>query len=143
MHVIKNFVCGGLLLVTLINNSFALPISDLTNKDWILKSINGIGIHLTAYQGKKPRIKFFDDLHFVAWAGCNEIYGNYYYKEPDVFNFDKNITTTKMLCNSPQNIEDEFIHTLQAIETFKIDNDIMKLLDKNNNVLLEYILLQY
>lgn len=141
MQVTKKFVCGALLLSMLINKSYALSISDLTNKDWILKSINGIGIHLTAYQGKKPRIKFFDDLHFAAWAGCNEISGSYYFKEPDILNFDQNIITTKMTCNSPENIEDDFINTLQSITNVNITDGIMQLLDINHNVLFEYMML--
>lgn len=129
-------------MVVLVSKSHAVTIKDLTNKDWILKSLNGIGIHLASYTGKKPRIKFFDDLHFSAWAGCNDISGNYHFRETDALSFDQNMITTQMACETPQNIEREVITALQAVRKVAISNKFLQLMDDKNNVLLEYILLE-
>lgn len=128
-------------MVVLVSKSHAVTIEDLTSKDWILKSINGVGIHLTSYTGKKPRLKFFDDLRFAAWAGCNDISGSYHFKETDSLNFDQNMITTQMACNTPQNIEREVLTALQAVRKVDISNNFLQLMDDQNKLLLEYILL--
>ena len=138
INVVKKIFSIILLMVLLGGNSYALTLSDLTNKDWILKSIHGIGINPSSYTGKKPRIKFFEDLRFSAWAGCNEISGNYNFTEPDILNFGQNMIMTQMACNTTQNVEDDVISALHEIQTVNINAHLMQLLDANGKVLAEY-----
>ncbi len=130
------------VLLALVSNAYALTIEDLVNKDWILQSLRGVPISHEIYQGKKPMVRFFSDLRFTAWAGCNQIAGGYTLTNPDVLVFDKNMIMTKMACQGPQNIEDGFIATLQSVHNVTITGQIMQLLDLDTKVVAEFAQLQ-
>lgn len=138
MQTTKSLFCSVALMVSLVGNAFAVTTSELINRDWILQTLNGIKIHLEAYPGKKPRIKFFDDLRFTAWAGCNEISGNYYFKEPDVLKFDENMIMTKMACDWPQNVENELVKTLATVQKVDITADLMQFFNVDGKAVAEY-----
>jgi heat shock protein HslJ len=142
MLFIKRFCTITILILFLASNACALTIDDLTNRDWFLKSIKDFKINLASYIGKKPRIKFFADFRFSAWAGCNEIAGNYNFAEPDVLSFDQNMISTRMACDTPQNVEAEVMASLAAVHKVTIIDHVMQLFDANHTLLLEYTSLQ-
>lgn len=134
------FLRTSLLMLICISNVYALTRNDFTNKDWILKSLNGIPIGLEIYTGKKPRIKFDNESRYAAWAGCNNISGDYVFTEPNLLRVE-DAAMTKMACPGPQNIESEFINALKTVQTVNLTLDRLQLLDASQHIVLEFLYL--
>lgn len=90
------------------------------------------------FYNKKPFIKFKADDRYFAYAGCNQISGGFVYTAPNGFSFLPNSVMTKMACDTPQNIEDEFVEALQTIKYCDIKDQILVFSDIDNKAILTF-----
>lgn len=130
-----NMLGTALVAVMVSTYAYAIPVTDITNRSWILNSINSKIISLEAYQGKKPFIKFMDEQRFSAWAGCNQISGSFTFTEPDTLKFGQDIIMTKMACQTDLNVEDEFTAMLPKVQKLSVYGQNLAFTDADAKVL--------
>lgn len=111
--------------------------SELLDKDWLLTSMNDKKINLHFYN-KKPFIKFKEDDRYFAYAGCNQISGGFGYTAPNGITFLPNAIMTKMACDTPKNIENEFVETLQEVKFCDIKEQVLVFTDIDNKIILTF-----
>lgn len=102
--------------------------ASLTGTSWQLLEVEGTPVTLDEDM-KKPFFFLEKKGNQVkGFGGCNRFFGTYLMKG-DVFVFNK-IASTRMACRKGSSVEEALFTVLDSTETFRIEDDILILLDR-------------
>lgn len=112
------------------NNSSA---SEITEKYWKLKELNGKPVKMSAAQERELYfILKTDSLKLKGFAGCNYFTGNYQLMNSQKIKFS-NFATGGKYCFIPTH-EHEFLNALKSVGSFETKRDTLWLSSKNKTV---------
>lgn len=101
----------------------------LSSFEWTVVSING-----TSNFSKKPTIIFsVKDETFSGNGGCNNFGGRFTLKGNKI-SFGQ-VVSTKMYCKNIDT-EDRFFSTIETVDSYKVENDMLVLFNKSNEVVM-------
>lgn len=100
-----------------ITQCYAEP-DDLT-KTWYLTSLNSVPIEVLNFPERQPYLILRDDNRYEAYAGCNQILGNYALIDERKINFSP-AAVTRMACQHNMGFEEEFLKMLEKAEFWNI-----------------------
>jgi heat shock protein HslJ len=107
------------------------PLDQRLHDIWVLLSINGEQLDRTQ---ARPQLELFPGESRIAGNGsCNELFGQME-GQGDEVTF-KNIGTTKKFCRDLMALEDSFLTQLQAVNTYRIKDLKLYLLDGKQELL--------
>lgn len=113
----------------------AEPSAVLVGPKWILITIQDKNLNLAEYGKQKPFISLQTDERYSAYAGCNQISGNYDLSGLNGLRFLPNALMTKMACMQKGNIEDQFLQLLNQVKYWNITDHNLIFSDESNNTL--------
>lgn len=107
------------------------PLDQRLHDIWVLLSINGEQLDRTR---ARPRLELFPGEGRIAGNGsCNELFGQMEGQGDEVV--FKNIGTTKKFCRDLMVLENTFLTQLQAVNTYRIKDLKLYLLDGKQELL--------
>ena len=98
---------------------------DLKNSKWRLVKLNGKTIEKNKDNKKEFGITFNTDGRFSAFAGCNNLFGQYKLEDNNKISFSK-IASTMMACED-MITEQEFAKVLEMVDNYNLDGKTLKL----------------
>ena len=138
MKKILLFAGFAMLMSSSCNNGKNLSsMTNLLKAKWALQSLTGQSSDLGSIFGQKiPFLNFDTDAMRVAGnSGCNNFNGPFSVEAGGKISFG-NLAMTKMAC--PGNGESLFTSALNKVTNFKIDNNVLTLLEGKNK-LMEFV----
>jgi heat shock protein HslJ len=115
--------------------------AELKNSKWRLVKLNGMPVEKTKDNKRDFGISFNVDGRFSAFAGCNNMAGNYELKEDiNRIKFSK-IASTMMACNDMA-IEQEFAKVLETVDNYNFDEKTLKLNKAKMSPLAEFEIIE-
>lgn len=111
--------------------------SALTNKRWRLVTLNDKEIVMQAKAQKMPYLVIeSEEDRIIGFAGCNRFNGGYEQTNSEGIRFSK-IASTKMACDYIS-LEAEYLQTLETVETYKIDQGQLTLMNTEGDEILVF-----
>lgn len=105
--------------------------ANLTGTHWVLTEIDGSEVD--EEPAEEPRYLTFEpDRTLHGYGGCNRISGTYLVKG-DVFLFNRELTT-RVACGTGMDIENQILRALDESETYRIEGQLLQLIDQNDEV---------
>ncbi len=109
----------SLILAGCSSTEKSIPQSILLNDIWVLGSLNGQTISSNEFPNQFPQLEFNDSAKsLTGFTGCNNLRGTYKINENEI-TFSP-FATTKMYCQGVN--ENEFLHAMEGINNYKIEN---------------------
>lgn len=97
---------------------------------WNLETFRNQVVNSKDFNGQIPSLDFIVETHmFSSFAGCNTINGQIIPNSKNRIKF-ANVSSTEMMCGSDSR-EQEFIITLSKVVGYKLDGEILTLLDSS------------
>ncbi|MCP3891032.1 MAG: META domain-containing protein [Desulfobulbaceae bacterium] len=109
--------------------------SSLTGTFWHLLEIDGIAVAKSA-NNTQPFLHLSANRSFEAYSGCNKITGGYLVKG-DLFLINRN-PDIRMACPKGLLLESTYIKALESSESYRVEGDLLELLDKNDQVRVKF-----
>jgi copper homeostasis protein (lipoprotein) len=106
----------------------------LENKTWSLISMQNKFDKQLASMSVRPFILFSEGNKIHGSGGCNRFFGSYTSADNDRISFSA-IGSTRKACIETMKIEDAFFAVLQRVESYKVQQDTLKLRDKEEHEL--------
>ena len=102
-------------------------------KRWVLKEMKGVPVQLSG-SNRDAHLEFaWTDKKFTGNGGCNRISGTYTLEKKKDIRFS-DVISTKMSCQDIA-FETTFLATLNTVERFEYEGNILKLKDDDKTVL--------
>ena len=127
-----------IMLVSILSIGCASQPINLEGSSWKLDSyISSIGHSVSPVSNTKMTLEFKDG-RISGSSGCNSYFAKYT-QDGNSLTFGL-IGATKMYCTNPTVMEQEstYISSLESIKTFKVEGNILKLIDSNGKALLTF-----
>ncbi|MGW8195424.1 MAG: META domain-containing protein [Desulforhopalus sp.] len=105
--------------------------TSLTGTFWHLLEVGDITV-TTGPDEKRPYLLLNADRSFRAYANCNKITGTYLVKG-DLFMINRKLDI-RMACPEGIVLENELIKAFESTKSFRINGDMLELLDQNGQI---------
>ena len=110
--------------------------ASFTGTYWLLEELDGTVLEQNS-PDEAMYLTFNSDRSIHGYGGCNRIAGTYLTKG-DVFLF-KRLATTRVACNNRMELENRLLEILSETETYRVDGDMLLLLDQNDQARARFI----
>lgn len=151
MMLMKLFLIGFLCLLSACaaeKNSSPLDVkteptsagqSRLTDSTWLLEELLNEQDQLTQPIAESAIDLSFNKQKLTGYAGCNSYFGQYQISDQHNLNLAGPIATSLKACSSEINQQERtYLNLLQKATHFRLENDQLILLDKNETALLTF-----
>lgn len=120
---------------TVLTYSYTPQDSEITEKYWKLKTLNGETVKMDANQEKEVHFILKNEENRVqGFSGCNNFTGSYTLKDNAEIEFTQMIGTLKA-CPDVDFNEGEFLKIFQEMDHYEIDGDNLAFKDSENKTL--------
>jgi len=118
-------------------------ISALQGPDWKLRRYrDASGAMIQVLDDTRVTVRFRDGK-LSGSGGCNRYFGSYTIEQHDQLVFSASISVTMMACAPPVSEQErQYLNDLSTVTGFQLDDESLRLLDKDRKVVLEYTLIK-
>ncbi|MDR2084577.1 MAG: copper resistance protein NlpE N-terminal domain-containing protein [Bacteroidales bacterium] len=116
-------------------------VSNLLNKKWMLKELNGRKIEIDNEFLKQPYFIINSQYNINGVGICNSFFGSTDIRSGNKIFFSR-VASTLMACIDMMDVETEFFNMFSNAVRYSIDNEVLTLYSGNNSNLAEFILIK-
>jgi len=118
------------------NPSTDRNLAQLQNKNWVLTEINQVVYKADPSQSAVPTM-IFDNSEVSGNDGCNQFMGGYAVMGTQI-KFANLKSIENNACSSATNLPQKFSQALSQVVSYDASKNELKLLDSNNNVVIQF-----
>jgi putative lipoprotein len=131
-HPVLTRGAGSHVDITLVKVPSPAPTAGFAGTAWQVVELDGMSIATE----KVPELRFDDEGHFAAYAGCNRFRGGVEVGDGTI-RFSQNAAATLMACATPYDVaERRYVDALMRAQGFTVVSDMLELTDGAGSVLM-------
>lgn len=131
-HPVLTRGAGSHVDITLVKVPAPEPTAGFAGTAWQVVELGGMSIATV----KVPELRFDDEGHFAAYAGCNRFRGGVEVGDGTI-SFSQNAAATLMACVPPYDVaERRYVDALMQARGFTMGSDVLELTDEAGSVLM-------